>query len=366
MMPVGVDIKVYFCSKSGSIYNSTYKNGKTSLNEIKNDDKLDDIYEIRRPRKNPCSWEMSDVNMQLIKESDEKAIQFKLDNENDHLILSMRFNSLFDKNNDVVILNFKPELSFFGIEGGQIKMNTSHKTIISNLLYKSSGSVLEQSQEDFNKLKGFANKTKATLDTLKQYKQLLKQVREDHHKNIVSIAQSFISGLSSRYCVEFIFTDECIDALKDFSSDLPRLKVIVENAAEYAYSLNSFDNLATIVIEEEYLEIDIADVSTIEQQTEIKKSSTKPDKKERAEIMLSKLEFAVKRVMANKEKMNGTNVGKSFNPPISAPAITDYLKKHFDEINEILRDNPSKYPVSRANFRPLKNVISEKQHAKTA
>lgn len=366
MMPMGVDIQAYYCSTNKQILNSTYKNGNSSTKEIKTDNELNKVYDIRKPRKNPCSWEISSSDMELLQGIEKKSVQFTLENENDHLVLVMRFNSLFDSNNDVIILNFRPELSFFGIEGGQIKMNTESKTIISNLLYKSSIAVLQQSQEDYKNHKKFSDKTRSTIDNVKLYKEKYKQLSEDHHKNIVNIAQSFISGLSTKYCVEFVFTNECIDALKGFSSNLPRLKVIVESAAEYAYNLNSFSKSRMLIIEEEYLDLGVADTISKNNENTQAKPKIKQGRRERAESMLSKIEQAVKIVIANKENITGVNVGKAFKSPISAAAITDYLKKHFEEINEILDENPSKYPESKQYFKPLKNIIRESKRVKTA
>jgi uncharacterized lipoprotein YehR (DUF1307 family) len=350
-------MQAYYSALEDALYKTTYKDGRLENTEITEDDAIEFALEIRQSRKNPYSWDLSPEVFENHQSSKEKHIQFNISNENDHLILSMRFNSISDKNNDVVILNFRPELSFFGIEGGRIKMNTENKTMIANLLYKSSVAVLSQANEDHHNLNLFANKTKTAINSVKLYKEKLKQLRQEHHKNTVSIAQSFITGLSQKYCVDFIFTDESIESLKNFSSNLPRLQNIVENAAIYAYNLNSFNKSKTIIIEEEYLEYGDSDILEKPTHKTVNTNSIRPDRKERAEKMLERIELAVKRVLANKERITGVTVGKAFERPISAAAITDYLKKHFNEINEILESNPSKYPESRRYFRPLQNII---------
>ncbi|MDD4148776.1 MAG: hypothetical protein PHE33_01990 [Bacteroidales bacterium] len=364
MMPYGVDMHVYFATINQSIYKAVYLKGKLNQYEVSDDSELEKVFEIRKPRKNPYSWEINRDLLTPIAELKSKAIQFNISNEDDHSILSMRFNSYSDNNNDVVFISFKPELSFFGIEGGRISMNTENKTLIANMLYKSSITVLEQAQKDLQNLNKFADKTKTTINSVKISKNKLKHLRDEHHRIIVSIAQNFISGFSAKYCVDFVFTDECIESLKNFSSNLPRLQKIVENAAQYAYNLNSFGKNKTIIIEEEYLEFDSSDLdkkATYETPTIKTESSRKPNKKERAAAMLDKIEMAVKRVMANKERITGVTVGKAFETPISAAAITDYLRKHCDEINEILALDHSLYPESRSRFRPLQNIIPEKK-----
>ncbi|MBN2779059.1 MAG: hypothetical protein JXR36_15585 [Bacteroidales bacterium] len=366
MMPYGVDMYMYYAARDTAIYRADYKNSQITQFEITDDNELNQAFEIRKPKKNPYSWEISREVFSNFISAENKAIQFNINHEEDHSVLSMRFNSANDQNNDVVFISFKPELSFFGIEGGRISMNTENKTLIANMLYKSCVSVLNQSQQDLQHLNEFTKKTRTTIDSVKVYKDKLKQLREEHHRNIISIAQNLISGLSTKYHIDFVFTDECVEAIKNFSSNLPRLQKIVENAAEYAYNLNSYRHLRTVIIEEEYLEFDNSDLENRSEMHQKTPESVRPDKKERAAAMLDKIERAVKRVMANKERINGINVGKAFDPPISAAAITDYLKKHFDEINEIVNSDPSLYPESRAHFRPLQNVIPEKKSIKTA
>ena len=366
MMPYGVDMYMYYAAKNTAIYRADYKSSQIIQFEITDDNELSRAFEIRKPKKNPYSWEINRQAFSTFKSAENKAIQFNINNEDDHSILSMRFNSAYDNNNDVVFISFKPELSFFGIEGGRISMNTENKTLIANMLYKSCIAVLNQSQEDYQHLNEFTKKTRTTINSVKVYKDKLKQLREEHYRTIISFAQNLISGLSSKYNIDFVFTDECIEALKNFSSNLPRLQKIVENAAEYAYNLNSHRQLRTIIIEEEYLEFDNSDLENKIEKPQKTPESLRPDKKERAAAMLDKIERAVKRVIANKERINGINVGKAFDPPISAAAITDYLKKHFDEINEIVDSDPSLYPESRAHFRPLQNVIPEKKRIKSA
>jgi hypothetical protein len=225
-------------------------------------------------------------------------------------------------------------------------------------LYKSSTAVLINSQQDLQVLKSFSEKTKYAINSGKHYKEQLKQARDEHHRNILNIADNYIKQLSKKYSVEFIFTSDSLEAMKNFNSNILRLQSIIENAAAYAYNLNSHDKSKSIAIEEEYLELENSDILPETQISKDENPQKNVSKKERAELMLNRLEQAVKKVLANKEKTNGINVGKAFTPPISAAAITDFLKKRTKEINEILTEHPSRFPESRQCFKPLQNVAS--------
>lgn len=352
-----VDMYVYFAVEGSRLFRADYKNSVLNVREIIDDDEISKAIDYRKSKKTQYSWEMNPELLQTLIMSGQKSIQFEISNERDHLVLSMRFVSISDKQNDVVFIAFRPDLGILGIDTGRIALNPDNKTLIATLLYRSCLSILTQAQEDLKSFRNFTVKTKTAIDSVKVYKDKLKQLSEEHHKNTVVLAQNFISGLSSRYGKSFIFTDECIESLKHFSSDLPRLQKIVENAAVYAYNLNSEISSQLITIEEEYLEFALSDRAESGQDVNLKKKIVHSDENMRTEIFLNKLENAVKRAIANKEKPIGINVAAYMEPAVSSAAITIYLKKYSEAINSILDSDPTKFPQARKNFKPLQNVI---------
>jgi hypothetical protein len=356
LIPSGADMYVYFAINGTRLMRADYKNSEIILKEITDDDELSRIIDLRKPRKNPYSWELNTDKLRSVLTDNQKAIQFSISNEEDHIILSMRFNSIYDKENDLAYICFRPDLGIFGIDAGRISLNTDNKTIIANIIYKSCISVLKSAQSDLSSFNAFTSKTKQAIDSVKVYKEKLKQLTEEHHKNTVMLAQNFISGLSLKFNKSFVFTDECINSLRNFSSDLPRLQSIVEKAAIYAYNLTIGQNVQIITIEEEYLEFIQSDIQKdIEAST--KRKSIVEDENVRAEIFLNRLENAIKRTIANKEKPIGKFVCKYMEPAISSAAITLYLKKYIKNINEIIDIDPSKFPQARKSFKPFQNVI---------
>lgn len=363
LIPSGADMYVYYAGSGHRIMRADYKNSELSVKEITDDDELCRIIDIRKPRKNPYSWELNADKLQSVLSDSNKAFQFDISNEEDHIVLSMRFNSLYDKDNDLAFICFRSDLGVFGIETGRISLNTENKTILANLIYKSCLSVINKAQSDLSSFNSFTAKTKTAIGSVKFYKEKLKQLTEEHHKNMIMLAQNFISGLSSKYNKSFIFTDECIGSLRNFSSDLPRLQNIVEKAAIYAYNLNLGQNNQIITIEEEFLEFSESDINK-QVENSPKKKSIIENEYVRTEIFLNRLENAIKRTFANKEKPIGKNVCLYMEPAISSAAITLYLKKYIKTINEIIDQDPSKFPYARKNFKPVQNVILSSKLAK--
>ena len=76
--------------------------------------------------------------------------------------------------------------------------------------------------------------------------------------------------------------------------------------------------------------------------------------------LLDKLEEAAVRVVNNSEDLTGVNVGKACSRAISAPAISDALKKHKNKINTLLDEFPDRWKLIREEFKPLINILSPK------
>lgn len=76
--------------------------------------------------------------------------------------------------------------------------------------------------------------------------------------------------------------------------------------------------------------------------------------------LLDRMEDAVKIVLASQQNVNGVNVGKSMQPPISAPAISDALKKHRNKIISLMQQFPNRWINLKNHFKPLQNILIPK------
>ncbi|PLX14661.1 MAG: hypothetical protein C0599_18465 [Salinivirgaceae bacterium] len=73
--------------------------------------------------------------------------------------------------------------------------------------------------------------------------------------------------------------------------------------------------------------------------------------------LLEKLEQAASRTIQKGQKLTGTNVGGSYDTPITAPAITDALKKHASKIITLSSLYPDRWPIIRSQFKPFQNIL---------
>ena len=62
--------------------------------------------------------------------------------------------------------------------------------------------------------------------------------------------------------------------------------------------------------------------------------------------------------MAKNMDLTSANVSNAFATPISAPAISDALKKHRNKIITLMNKYPERWDIIRRDFRPVKNILA--------
>lgn len=359
MIPFGVELHSYFINSEKKYFYAEKSERTDQVLEITEEDQVISIKNFRKNLKTSTSWLLK-TNLPLINDMKIKSNQFEIFDENEHLALCLRINSMYDDQNDVICIVFKPGANIFGIDTGKISLTTENKNFIANILYKSVTSILKNSFNDKQQLEKFSEKTIELINKGKQYKKSLVQSREDYHRSIINIAENYLKEYSDVYDIDFVFSEEAIDHLKSFNSNPVRLKDIIGNAANFAFNLKTGKS-DLISIEGDYLDVRASDIydnteKTVDKNLDINKLS----REARIERMLDDLENAVKKVLANKDKPVGKNVGAACSPSKSAAAITDYVKKNQVSINKILNKYPTRWHLLRESFRPVQNIIVQR------
>jgi len=199
------------------------------------------------------------------------------------------------------------------------------------------------------------------------FQSILKRVRdqrkenyitlEKYRRSIVDLSKKYLSDISDREKIDFTLSDEAINELMNYSGDISRLKEVIENAAYEAEVLH-FDTDAKVVkIDEYFLDFTTAE-AMISSTTDIDTNSE--DRYYKTRLLLDKLEAAIFSLKNENIRITGMNVGKACPVPITAPAITDALKKHRKKILQLMHDNPEKWLLLRKEFRPLQNILVTK------
>lgn len=363
LMPAGVDFYSYYINPDKEYYFAEFNEKNSLVTKIRDANKVEKIKSFRKKTQNFSSWLLKET-LPLIDYANEISgrRQFELFDEEKHLVLCLRIHSLYDDQNDVLCIVFKPELNVFGIETGNLELTTDSKKIIANIIYKSLIAVLKTANNDKQELEHFNSKTRQIIKKGKQYKDSLNQSIEEYHKSIINIAETYLMELSSDFSIDFILTEDAKNSLRSFNSKPLRLKEIITSAAKFSYNLRN-NNEEFVMIEEDYLDIRESDISSNNESDDLSRNTAETaglSKTEKIEKTLDGYENAIKKVLAKHEKPTGTKVGAACIPAKSGAAITDYLKKNQSDINTLIYEHKSRWILLKENFKPLQNIIIQK------
>lgn len=86
----------------------------------------------------------------------------------------------------------------------------------------------------------------------------------------------------------------------------------------------------------------------------------------RTRLLLDRYEEAARIAVYHQEEINGKNIARYCNPPVTNASISDALKKHKDRLIELLNLDRESWPLLRSRFKSLHRMAdsaSEKMHS---
>lgn len=177
---------------------------------------------------------------------------------------------------------------------------------------------------------------------------------------------------------KIVLSSSFIERLKSFEGSREQLKSIVLKTYELSTTL--FPDSKEIIFQSFFFdEFRSANKETVlskedlnensstkypEKQTTSRKTSENNESKKlpfkkvrlnRTIGLLDKYEEAVVRLLNADQPILGKNIAASCEPPISAPALTDSIKKHRERILFCFKEYPDKWPLIKTHYEPLMN-----------
>ncbi len=276
--------------------------------------------------------------------------------EVNNIILLLKFRNPDDGLNDLLFIYFNHNLGNFGLSRSDKPLSTENKSIIASLLFnnfKSLISINKQNREVFRILK---ENNKAAINEAAYYKSELKKTMADYGESILNLCYSYLKDLSILNGRKYTLSEEAVTKLRSFKGNINKLKSIIRDSVLYIENMLSNEHFDEILINE----WDINLQSYQEQTVTGKSAFSSEEKYLKTTQLLDKLENAARSVVRQNNNLTGANVGKACPEPITAPAITDALKKHKKKILYLFEHYPERWEVIRNRFRPVKNLIVSK------
>ncbi len=345
-------IAIYYCHEASEV------KAKTKVHENKIDDLAFDDTEgsIDKLRKavSYINWYSKDETPFEVRQK-KKHIQMSVFQEFENVILSLGFPNEHDKKHDLLFFFFNKDISNFGLTDSNKILAPDNKKIIGFMLYNSIKTMIEIFSRELAVLKMYNENTKSLVKRYAQSREELEKSKNNYGLSLIDLCNLYIKECNeSNSRFNYILTDDALRRIKIYQGDITVLKTIIRQSINYVNNLY-FDSKETdIYISEDYLNFENigAGISTKPQEVQLY------DKYSKTIMLLDKLEKAARDVVAKNMDLTGTNVGNSCSTPISAPAISDAVKKHRNKILHLINKYPEKWKLIRSEFRPVKNMLT--------
>jgi hypothetical protein len=183
----------------------------------------------------------------------------------------------------------------------------------------------------------------------------------NYGENLVNIARQHLEQLSRDRGRNYIIAEEALSKIRSFKGNLKNLPRILENAIIFTENL-LFDNDKEDIVIQPYS----LDFESFQVDDKKELSTRKIDSREsRAMQLLDKLERAAMSLKSKNMPLISSKVGQEMDPPISAPAITDALRKNRTFVRQLIEKYPDKWETIRNNFKPLLNQLKRNEEELT-
>lgn len=348
-------IAIYYCKELNEIkvLSAIEKNTNNTKMEDFSYDSSSAFIEKLRKTNSYFSWQKkNDLPFEISAKKNE--IQMNVFQEIDNNVLCLGFHNEEMNNYDLLFVYFNKTMKNFGISGTDKLLNPDHKNIIGFMLYNNIKSLINSLIENKNVLNAYNADTKSIIKKYTHVKKELEHTKNNYGLSLVDLCKLYVKEFSENNTrFNYILSDEALTKIRDYKGDINALKTIIQKAINYINNLYYDSEEADLYISEEYLNFEDT-VSPISKPQEVQLFS----RYSKTILLLDRLENASRNVIAQKLDLTGVNVGNSFSPPISAPAISDALKKHKNKIIHLFNEYPDKWAIIRKEFRPVKNIIS--------
>ncbi|WP_439185671.1 hypothetical protein [Carboxylicivirga taeanensis] len=276
--------------------------------------------------------------------------QLDLFSESLYLVLQVR--NMYEEIPLISYLFFRDDCSNFGISNGQTQLETSHKAIIGNMATQFASVSLNNFYNVQHEASSFRQQTLKILEA--------NQMGSDRDKDELLTwkndwLDTYLLDLSKRDGVNYVISDAARTKLLTASDNYEISKEAIDNCIDYICKLYPVTPGDDLTIEAAYLMIS----PTKEQAVNAPKAEP-TSRQSKVILLLDRLEEAAVSLYRQDQAITSAEVGANMVKPISAPAISDALRKNKVRILQLLEQYPQKWTTIRKHFKPIINLRAKK------
>ncbi len=226
------------------------------------------------------------------------------------------------------------------------RLSTENKQLVAHTIYHMLLHEIERHQSD--------NKVAAGIQ--KMQSRMAKHQGNRHLQDFVkSYIADYLSSVQHDYGISIKISDDALNYLTDQPVKPDEVKQLLNEAISWGINFSDIASNGEFTIEASH----VVTISNYTDKESFVNDKIHDSKFSRTYELLEKLEKAAQKVVQNNQKLTGHNVGQAFEHAITAPAITDALKKHAKKAQMLIKLYPGRWPIIRKQFKPLLNVLEE-------
>jgi hypothetical protein len=344
---------IYYDKRQDSVIGKSYtkegNNGEVEDLQIKHCKEIIGGYRIGKTK---FQWYAKD-ELPFELESKPKKVK-TIFHELENVVLLVRFTNSADNLKDLLFVYFNKNFGNFGLSNSSKKLSTENKQIIATLLVNYFNTQIEQNKQNRSLFDNIKAHTNGLIGQLNSVKMELERTRSNYGESLSNLCIEYARQFSIENKRNYQLSDEALNKIKTFKGNIKYLNSIIRNSIVFAENISTSPMSDEILIKDYHINLDSFDTEADSQGS----NSLLMEKSEKAVLLLDKLENAARTVIGRHKNLTSSNVGDACPVPISAPAITDALKKHGQTIMKLFDTYPEKWEVIRKDFRPIRNLIN--------
>tara|TARA_B110000037_G_scaffold188288_1_gene219570 strand:+ start:93103 stop:94188 length:1086 start_codon:yes stop_codon:yes gene_type:complete len=337
-----------FCNDNGlKVYYSKGKNDgiliPKDIGELENNPI---VIKFRKTKKEVMWADLDDLPINPVKENRKLEIkQLSIQDEIEQNVLIFRIPCLNDDSFDVFALSFAKTLSNFYIPSGRNVLSSELKTTIGKTVRSQIQWLYEFHAKQSTSINRIQHAYQQNIDELDESHEILAREQATNRDLLEKYLTQLIRNQEITLNCKIVLKNGFLDRIKNSGFGIESIKMIVETAVNTAYDLALKKSI--IYLTPNLIQHKKQTFQAVHQTSQLAALN-------KTVAILDRYEQAARQIELRSERINGRNLAAELQ--ISAPAITDAIKKHNSKIKRLLEKYPSKWPLICDFIRPIREI----------
>jgi len=279
-------------------------------------------------------------------------VQLSIFNELKYSVLLIIINITETAFSNFYFFYFNENLSNFLLDKVSEQFSAQHKNMVGFLIYHAVHAFFRIYTHHEQVIFTFNTQVLAIIKERDNLKEEIGKIYGKERHEILRMAQHYLNKIAKESGRAAILSDSAKTKLRDFTGELFELDSVMRDAMTFAGALSLSKGVSPIILADYHLRFPEPASPSLPANME-----GLPQRYIKTHLLLDRLELAATGLKQRKIPLTSSNVGKEFPTPVSAPAITDALKKHKKRIFSLFEQYPEKWETIRHEFRPIQNLF---------